>query len=136
MEVFLSKRGKQFYFQLLGILALMVYFLIDFGLFQIILTTILLFAVYGLFYTRYYIKDGYLVSSVFFYRFKVKITDINKITKGRFLWDASWKISTSSYGLMITHHKYDELLISPEEEEKLIQCLIEINPEIKILEKR
>jgi hypothetical protein len=44
---------------------------------------------------------------------------------------AGWKISTAYKGVIITYNKYDELLISPENEEKfLLEVTNRINKSI------
>lgn len=94
--------------------------------------TVLLFTI--LFYTTYYeIRENILIISMFFYKTKIKISEI------RILKYSNSIIKTNLYkpgfhhkGIEIMYHKYDDIFISPENKEQFIAKLLEINPNIEI----
>lgn len=94
--------------------------------------TILLFTI--LFYTTYYeIRENSLIISMFFYKTKIKISEIrtikysNSIIKTNF-----YKPGFHHKGIEIMYHKYDDIFISPEKRDLFIAQLLEINPNIEI----
>lgn len=94
--------------------------------------TILLFTI--LFYTTYYeIRENSLIISMFFYKTKIKISEIrtikysNSIIKTNF-----YKPGFHHKGIEIMYHKYDDIFISPEKRDQFIAQLLEINPNIEI----
>ena len=62
---------------------------------------------------------------------KIDITKINKIEyhKG-ILAPTIWKPALSHIGLIITYNKYDDIYISPEEQQEFIATLQRLNPNI------
>ena len=44
-----------------------------------------------------------------------------------------WKPALSHIGLIITYNKYDDIYISPENEEEFLKHLLGINPNIEII---
>lgn len=93
---------------------------------------ILLFTI--LFYTTYYeIQKEVLIISMFFYKTKIKISEIrtikysNSIIKTNF-----YKPGFHHKGIEIMYHKYDDIFISPENKDQFIAQLLEINPNIEI----
>ena len=71
-----------------------------------------------------------------FFRKKLNIGEITKITRGNHLWFFGWKFALSPKGLVIHYGKYEEVLISPEKEEKFIAALIGLNPAIVVEDKK
>lgn len=96
-------------------------------LFLIILITVTFFTTY------YEIQENVLLVSMFFYKTKIKISEIktikysNSIIKTNF-----YKPGFHHKGIEIVYHKYDDIFISPENKEQFIAKLIEINPNITI----
>lgn len=93
---------------------------------------ILLFTI--LFYTTYYeIQKEVLIISMFFYKTKIKISEIrtiqysNSIIKTNF-----YKPGFHHKGIEIMYHKYDDIFISPGNRDQFIAQLLEINPNIEI----
>lgn len=87
-----------------------------------------------LFYTTYYeIQKDILIISMFFYKTKIKISDIrfikysNSIMKSNF-----YKPGFHHKGIEIMYNKYDDIFISPQNKEQFITQLQEINPNIEI----
>jgi hypothetical protein len=86
------------------------------------------------FFTTYYeIQENVLVVSMFFYKTKIKISEIktikysNSIIKTNF-----YKPGFHHRGLEIVYHKYDDIFISPNNRDQFIEQLIEQNPTIEI----
>jgi hypothetical protein len=86
------------------------------------------------FFTTYYeIQENLLVVSMFFYKTKIKISEIktikysNSIIKTNF-----YKPGFHHRGIEIVYHKYDDIFISPKNRDQFIEQLIEQNPTIEI----
>ena len=86
------------------------------------------------FFTTYYeIQENLLVVSMFFYKTKIKISEIktikysNSIIKTNF-----YKPGFHHKGIEIVYHKYDDIFISPNNRDQFIKQLIEQNPTIEI----
>ena len=86
------------------------------------------------FFTTYYeIQENVLFVSMFFYKTKIKISEIriikysNSIIKTNF-----YKPGFHHKGIEIVYHKYDDIFISPEKREQFIAKLLDINPNITI----
>jgi hypothetical protein len=86
------------------------------------------------FFTTYYeIQENVLLVAMFFYKTKIKISEIrtikysNSIIKTNF-----YKPGFHHKGIEIVYHKYDDIFISPEKRDQLIAKLLEINPNITI----
>jgi hypothetical protein len=86
------------------------------------------------FLTTYYeIQESLLIVSMFFYKTKIKISEIktikysNSIIKTNF-----YKPGFHHRGIEIVYHKYDDIFISPNNRDQFIEQLIEQNPTIEI----
>lgn len=86
------------------------------------------------FLTTYYeIRENLLIVSMFFYKTKIKISEIktikysNSIIKTNF-----YKPGFHHRGIEIVYHKYDDIFISPNNRDQFIEQLIEQNPTIEI----
>ena len=86
------------------------------------------------FFTTYYeIQENLLIVSMFFYKTKIKISEIktikysNSIIKTNF-----YKPGFHHRGIEIVYHKYDDIFISPKNRDQFIEQLIEQNPTIEI----
>jgi hypothetical protein len=86
------------------------------------------------FLTTYYeIRENLLIVSMFFYKTKIKISEIktikysNSIIKTNF-----YKPGFHHRGIEIVYHKYDDIFISPKNRDQFIEQLIEQNPTIEI----
>ncbi|OGS72426.1 MAG: hypothetical protein A3G95_01110 [Flavobacteria bacterium RIFCSPLOWO2_12_FULL_31_7] len=93
---------------------------------------VLLFSI--LYYTIYYeIQKEVLIISMFFYKTKIKISDIRSIKYSDSIVKPNfYKPGCHHKGLEIIYHKYDDIFISPENRELFIAQLQEINPNIEI----
>ena len=81
----------------------------------VIQTLIMLFLIGSALTTKFTISSSELICETFYWKKKIPITSIRKVEKQVGLF-AGWKISTSFKGVIVTYNKYDELLISPENE--------------------
>ena len=86
------------------------------------------------FFTTYYeIQENVVLVSMFFYKTKIKISEIktikysNSIVKTNF-----YKPGFHHRGIEIVYHKYDDIFISPNNRDQFIEQLIEQNPTIEI----
>ncbi len=79
-------------------------------------------------YTFYEIREKeVLICKMLFFKKKIPINTIRKIERANGLY-VGWKMNTSWKCLVVHYNKYDELLISPENETEFIK---EINSRIK-----
>ncbi len=86
------------------------------------------------FYTTYYeIQKEVLLISMFFYKTKIKISEIRSIKYSNSIIKTNfYKPGFHHKGIEIMYHKYDDIFISPEKKDQFIAQLLEINPNIEI----
>ena len=86
------------------------------------------------FYTTYYeIQKEVVLISMFFYKTKIKISEIRSIKYSNSIIKTNfYKPGCHHKGIEIMYHKYDDIFISPENREQFITLLQEINPNIEI----
>jgi hypothetical protein len=91
---------------------------------------ILLFLIASALTTKFTLSSTELICETFYWKKRIQLDTIRKVEKQTSLF-AGWKISTAYKGIIITYNKYDELLISPENEEKfLLEVTNRINKSI------
>lgn len=88
---------------------------------------IMLFFIGSALTTKFTISSSELICETFYWKKRIPFTSIRKVEKQSGLF-AGWKISTSFKGVIVTYNKYDELLISPENE---LVFISEINNRIQ-----
>ncbi|MFN3639767.1 MAG: PH domain-containing protein [Flavobacterium sp.] len=81
--------------------------------------------------TYYGIQDNYLFYRSAFLRGKIDIHKIREIQQNKTLWSGI-KPALSKNGLIIKFNKYDEVYIAPDDNEKMVNDLISINPNIQV----
>ncbi|MCE3297305.1 MAG: hypothetical protein K0R65_3019 [Crocinitomicaceae bacterium] len=87
--------------------------------------------------TSYTIRDNTgLILRTSFFRKRLPIGEITKITRGNHPWFVGWKFALSTKGMIIHYGKYEEVLISPEKEQDFIDTLLSLNPDIEIQQKK
>jgi hypothetical protein len=86
------------------------------------------------FFTTYYeIQENLLVVSMFFYKTKIKISEIRTIKYSNSIMKTNfYKPGFHHKGIEIVYHKYDDIFISPNNRDQFIAQLIEQNPTIEI----
>ncbi len=87
-----------------------------------------------LYYTTYYeIQKDDLIISMFFYKVKIKISEIRIVKySNSFIKTNIYKPGFHHKGIEILYHKYDDVFISPQNREQFIVQLQEHNPTIEI----
>lgn len=98
-----------------------------------ILTLLLLIGTV-LYHTTYYeIQKEVLIISMFFYKTKIKISEIRTLKYSNSIIKTNlYKPGFHEKGIEIMYHKYDDIFISPEKRDQFIAQLLEINPNIEI----
>ncbi|MCI0920582.1 PH domain-containing protein [Sphingobacterium rhinopitheci] len=84
------------------------------------------------FTTRYTVDDSYLHYRSGFIFGKVEIAKIHKIELYKTLY-VGMRPATSKNGIIIYYNKYDEIYISPEDNEEFAAALSIINPSIEVI---
>ncbi|NHM01171.1 PH domain-containing protein [Flavobacterium difficile] len=95
----------------------------------------LLLVIFTLLYftTNYEIQKDILIISMFFYKTKIKISEINVLKHSNSIIKTNlYKPGFHHKGIEILYHKYDDIFISPENRDQFIAQLLEINPNIEI----
>lgn len=114
--VFTEKDSQLIIFPPLGIFALL-----------LVIFTLLYFTTY------YEIQEDILIISMFFYKTKIKISEINVLKHSNSIIKTNlYKPGFHHKGIEILYHKYDDIFISPENRDEFIAQLLEINPNIEI----
>jgi len=80
--------------------------------------------------TYYTINDEHLVCHIFGFKKKVLINEIKKIEPQKGLY-AGVKINTAWKGLIIYYGKWNEILISPAQEQQFIETIKARNPSLE-----
>lgn len=79
--------------------------------------------------THYTFEEDALICRSSFLKRTITYSSITKISEHKGLY-AGWKFSLSSKGLLVHYNKFDELYISPEDQDQFIQDLLSFNPTI------
>lgn len=82
--------------------------------------------------TNYTFKDDFLFCRSAIFHKSLPYSSIRKIEVGTKLY-GGLKLSTSLHGLVIHYNKFDDLFISPENQELFIEKLVVLNPSITII---
>ncbi len=87
-----------------------------------------------LYITTYYeIQKDVLIISMFFYKTKIKISEIRVIKYSNSIIKTNlYKPGFHHKGIEIMYHKYDDIFISPKNKEQFITELLQLNPNIEI----
>lgn len=64
---------------------------------------------------------------------KISVDRITEVIKGKTLW-VGFRPATSGKGLIVKYDKYNEIYISPKNNESFIDKILELNGQIKITE--
>jgi hypothetical protein len=81
--------------------------------------------------TYYTVDDTYLTCHILGFRKKISIEEITKIEEQKGLF-AGLKINTAWKGLVVSYGKWNEILISPADEEGFIAAIKAKNPTLKV----
>ncbi len=98
--------------------------------------SIFIFIVWCVLATYYTIQNGVLVAKSGPIVFRIKIASITKIENHKgILIPVMWKLGLSHNGIIITYDKFNDIYISPKNQEKFIAELLKINPNILLPKK-
>ena len=97
-------------------------------MFGLIFLLIIIFLIAAIFTTHFTFESDHLLCKYSFWKHKIPYATIKKIERQESVLYGGWKMSTAIKGLIITYNRYDELLISPENEDAFI---IKLNSKIQ-----
>jgi hypothetical protein len=97
-------------------------------IFGLVFLLIISFLIAAIFTTHFTFESDHLLCKYSFWKHKIPFATIKKIERQQSFVYAGWKMSTAIKGLIITYNRYDELLISPENEDEFI---IKLNSKIQ-----
>ena len=97
-------------------------------IFGLIFLLIISFLIAAIFTTHFTFESDHLLCKYSFWKHKIPYATIKKIERQESVLYGGWKMSTAIKGLIITYNSYDELLISPENEDEFI---IKLNSKIQ-----
>ncbi len=92
---------------------------------------VLVFYLITYFTTSYKIDSEYLRYRCLVFFGKVKVKSIRRIEVGKNLY-SGMKPATAMKGLIIYYDKYEEVYISPIDNEEVVNALLKINPQIEV----
>ena len=92
-------------------------------IFGLIFLLIISFLIAAIFTTHFTFESDHLLCKYSFWKHKIPYASIKKIERQESVLYGGWKMSTAIKGLIITYNRYDELLISPENEDEFIIML-------------
>ena len=140
MKNYKAKREPSLKFILLGILLLPIaIFLLDTETFlakPFILLPLLvpvLLIVWVFFNTNYKIKEYQLHYRFGVWRGKIEINSITEIIIGKTLYSGK-KPAMARNGLIIKYNKFEEIYVAPENKDEMIEDLLQLNPDIRIIQ--
>ncbi|MFD2201291.1 PH domain-containing protein [Shivajiella indica] len=134
MKKFQSKKGKLFQGLLGTITGLFIYSLISdkftwpFSLLILIPISLMIWIYFN---TYYVLQNNLLKYRSGFLNGEIDIAKINEIHPDKTLW-YGLKPALAQKGIIIKYHKFDEIYIAPENNEKFIEELLKINPSILV----
>ncbi|BAO55772.1 PH domain-containing protein [Nonlabens marinus] len=99
----------------------------------VLILAVPLFLLWILVHTYYVLENGELKYVSGPIRGSIKIADIRQVTKNTTLW-VGLKPATARNGIIISSKNYSELYISPVNNNKFIESLLEINSQIKVVD--
>ncbi|MBT8294992.1 MAG: PH domain-containing protein [Gramella sp.] len=99
---------------------------------SIVLILLLIPFIWAQFSTNYELTRKELIYKSGPIKGKIEIERIREIIKGKSLW-VGLKPALARKGLIIKYDKYEEIYISPETNERFVKAILEINPEIKVV---
>ena len=97
-------------------------------IFGLIFLLIISFLIAAILTTHFTFESDHLLCKFSFWKKKIPYATIKKIERQQSVLYGGWKMSTAIKGLIITYNSYDELLISPENEDAFI---IKLNSKIQ-----
>jgi len=101
----------------------------------VLILAIPLFLLWILLQTYYTLEEGNLKYVSGPIRGSIKISEITKVTKNTTLW-VGLKPATARKGIIIEYDQFNEMYISPSNNDHFIQKLLEINPNIEVIDKK
>jgi len=81
--------------------------------------------------TFYTIDEEYLVCHIFGFKKRIRVSEIRRIEPQKGLY-AGFKINTAWKGLVVSYGKWDEILISPAQEQLFIETIKAKNPTLQV----
>jgi hypothetical protein len=97
----------------------------------IIMVLVLVFMLHLIRTTHYTFEEDKLICKSGFFRKSIDYDAIRKIESGTQLY-AGWKMSLALKGIIIHYDRFDDILLSPENEKQFIQELLKRNPSIEL----
>ena len=89
-------------------------------MFGLIFLLIIIFLIAAIFTTHFTFESDHLLCKFSLWKKKIPYATIKKIERQESVLYGGWKMSTSAKGLIVHYNSYDELLISPENEDEFI----------------
>jgi len=141
-QAFIKKRNLFFIY---GVIVLMIaescIAIIDTNFSKLIATiaiivniTIISSLLFFLFRTQYSINGSELACTYGPFSRKIDIKTIHKIEfHNGIIVPSTWRMSINTSGLIVYYNKYDDVYISPKNQDSFLENIVKVNPEIKIL---
>ncbi len=100
-------------------------------IYALIMGITLLFMIHLVFTSRYIFEDEKLICKFGFFKKEIEYSQIRKIESGTQIY-AGWKMALALKGIIIHYNRFDDLLVSPEEQDRFIEELKKRNPQIEL----
>lgn len=94
---------------------------------------LLILILWPLLHTYYQIKDNKLVYRSGFIRGEIDIASISEIINGKTMW-VGVKPALAMGGIIIKYNRFDDIYLSPKNNEELIEDLLKLNGDIVVSE--
>ena len=83
--------------------------------------------------TSYWILEEQFHYKSLFLKGSVDIKSIRKIEMNASCWSSNKPATSNKKGMMIYYHKFEEVFVSPADNEELLQHLLTVNPGIEVV---
>ena len=103
----------------------------EFEMAEILLLLCTLYILWTYFGTQYELNKTELIYKSGLIRGKIKIESINEVETNKNVW-AGIRPATAINGILVKYKKYDDVFISPKNEERFISKLLELNTKITV----
>jgi hypothetical protein len=84
--------------------------------------------------TSYRINASHLHFASGPFRGKIAVTDITHVTYGETMW-AGYRPALARKGIVVRYNRWDEIYISPQDQETFVAALVAHNPKIVVVKK-
>ena len=100
----------------------------------VIFASVVVFMLWLWFDTRYYLDSAFVYFRSGPFRGKIRVSSIREVVMGATMW-SGFKPALARNGVVVKYNRYDEIYFSPDDNETFATALLNLNPQIRIVNK-